>query len=144
MVVWQWIACLRPRFSLRTSLVVFAVVAAFFAWRDRPRQIAAEFKSSFANARGVEDGLQLCGLHGIAADRWTVRDVRVGEFRRAPGITGWLLNQRVASLAIHVHDRHVGYGSTHGQILASAGGVEARLDGNWQSELPPLLQWFLE
>lgn len=138
-------ALVRPRFSLRALLFVVTLVVAFFAWRDRPRQIASEFKSAWAKAPGLEVGLQLCGLQSMAAlDRWTVHDIRVGEFRQSPGMAGWLLNQREASLRICIYDRKAGYGNTTGILSASAWGVTPQLSGSWESELPPLIQWLLE
>jgi hypothetical protein len=136
---------MKFRFSLRAMLVAMTVAALMCLWRDRPRQIAGSFKSAFSRVAGLNEGLQLCGLQSIAdIDRWTIRDVRVGEFKQSPGMAGWLLNHRVATLKIYVSDRDAGYGSTEGVISASAWGIDHQLNGNWQSELPPLLQWFLD
>jgi hypothetical protein len=136
-------AFVRPHFSLRALLIMVTLAVAFLAWRDRSRQLASRFTLYFGHVAGIKQGLQLCGLPADI-DRWTIRDVRVGEFKQSPGMAGWLLDQRVATFKICVYDREVGYGNTDGIITASPWGIEPHLYGNWQSELPPLLQWFLE
>ena len=136
---------MKPRFSLRALLAVMAVVALVCLWRARPGRVASQFNSNFTQVAGPREALQLCGLQSLETiDRWTIRDVRVGPFEPSPGMAGWLLNRRQASLKICVYDREAGFGSTDGFITASAWGVEPRMNGNWQGELPPLLQWFLQ
>ena len=136
---------MKLRFSLRTMLILMTCAAALCWWRDRPRQIAGDFKSALTKVGGTEKGLQLCGLQSLTAQkRWTVRDVTMGEFRQSPGVSGWLLNRREANFRLYVYDREAGYGSTTGVLSATAWGVTPQLSGSWESELPPLVQWFLE
>jgi len=135
----------QPRFSLRALLILVTVAVMFFAWRDRPRQMASEFRSALSKAGGTKESLQLCGLQSMATlKRWTVRDITMSEFRQSPGMAGWLFNQREAHWRIYVYDRKAGYGSTTGIMSANAWGVTPQPDGSWVSELPPLVQWFLE
>jgi hypothetical protein len=122
---------MRPRISLRTLLLLTAVVAALCCWRDRPRQIANRFVTAF-NSNNVEvtDSLFSAYVRCSTLFPFVQRTEAFTAVREPQSLADWLKGE--ARILFHVK----GSWLQDGYAVATASGI-SRWDRYVHCEAPP-------
>jgi hypothetical protein len=131
---------MRPRFSLRSLLVVFTLAIVFCVWRDQPRKVANRFVAAVDAQRYAAADALLTNRDEQLVAQFVARDDRnqIGAERLPQSLTEWLSGKCHVAVSLKdfqglggdivIHMQADARGMSLGPVAVPARGVQYDVD----------------